>query len=143
MTRGNVRNNKGREAEINGILSRIITCAADIAATSDTEPPDLRMRHELAQDLLADACALAYATAQARIERLEPDDIYLRHEAIQDAATGFGDVIRQVTRGLERLKIRPLPVTPLVSIAPRADLAQAEALLDRVSRFAYCASAVA
>jgi hypothetical protein len=144
MSRGNIRTDKGREAEIREILRRIVTCAADVASSSDAEPPDLRMRHELAQDLLADACALAYATAQARIERLEPDDVYLRHEAIEDAASGFGEVVRQVTRGLERLKLRPLPASPpLVAVAPITALAHAEARLDRVDRLAACTAAVA
>jgi len=138
MTEDNVRTGGSRELEIDEALRRITACTNDLTELSVDSSRNERLRQELAHDLLADACALAYAAAKARIDHFDADDVYLRREALEEAVTGFEEVVRDATRAIERLKQPPRPTT-----RPIAELASSESFRARVNRLPLCTAAIA
>ena len=103
MTRGSARVHEDIEVGIREVVTRIMSSTTDVADLGDVNPRNERLRHELARDVLNDACVLASMTTRARTDRLDPDDVSLRREAREDAIAAFEEVIEQASRNIEAL----------------------------------------
>jgi hypothetical protein len=114
MSRGSTRVQADLEVGIREVLTRIIGSTTDVAGLGEISPRNERLRHELARDVLSDACVLASMTARARADVLDPADVSLRREALEDAIAAFEEVIEQSERQLERLRGRePVAAEPV------------------------------
>jgi hypothetical protein len=114
MSRGSARVHEDLEVGIREVLNRIIGSTTDVADLGEVSPRNERLRHELARDVLTDACVLASMIAKARADVLDPGDVSLRREAREDAVAAFEEVIEQARRNLEWLTVRePAPVEPV------------------------------
>src|SRR5688500_9612338 len=56
MIRGSARVQQDLEVGIREVVGRIISSTTDVADLGDVDPRNERLRHELAHDVLADAC---------------------------------------------------------------------------------------
>ena len=138
MTRGPSCPPDDHELEIRRLLGFITSSVGDATALGGATGPDERLRHEHVQDLVVDACNLAYVVARARIAHLSPDDVYLRTEALDDAIAGMEEVIRETRRGIERLSTRTVaPVGSRITPSRNGQIG------DLTNRFSCCADAVA
>jgi hypothetical protein len=135
MSNSSFRTEDHWEINIGEILGRISGSAADAVALRDVGRRDERVRHELAADLLADACALVYATARVRIDRMDDNDVYLRREAMEEAVATFQETIDWAARGISRLRAGER--SPL---DPPSNLAHAESFRGRVELLPACAT---
>jgi hypothetical protein len=119
MSRGSARVQEDLEVGIREVLARIIGSTTDVADLGEVNPRNERLRHELAHDVLNDACVLASMTARARTETLDPTDVSLRREAREDAIAAFEEVIEQARRSLEWLTVRePAPIEQRQELRP-------------------------
>jgi hypothetical protein len=101
MNRGSTRVPADLEVGIREVVERIMSSTTDVAELGGVSPRNERLRHELARDVLADACVLASMTARARAARLDPDDVSLRREAREDAVAALQEVIDEANRSIE------------------------------------------
>lgn len=101
MIRGSARVQQDLEVGIREVVGRIMSSTTDVADLGGVDPRNERLRHELARDVLADACVLASMTARARVERLDPGDVFLRREAREDAIAALEDLIEEAKRSIE------------------------------------------
>jgi hypothetical protein len=138
MSRGSARVLEDLEVGIREVVSRIMSSATDVAELGDVSSRNERLRHELARDVLADACVLASMTARARADRLDPDDVSLRREAREDAIAALEEVIEEATRNIDLLTVRDM-----TKAEPVQEDRRSEPVRRRVNWLAFSAAGVA
>jgi hypothetical protein len=138
MSRGSARVQEDLEVGIREVVARIMSSTTDVADLGNVSPRNERLRHELARDVLADACVLASMTARARAERLGPDDVSLRREAREEAVAALEEVIEEATRNIEWLTVRGA-----IDAEPVQELHRSEPVRGGVNWLAFSAAGVA